>query len=399
MNVPEGANTVTVVPPANFTATPAAQTVVSSGSMNWYDAQPVCLSAINSVNDIEVTLVPLGVPKPGNELVFQVLVQNIGTESANGTITLQYDTSKLDFTSSWPFNLTQSTNTLTLDFSNLYLFETTGVRITFTVKQQPDATIGDQLVFTANVASIPPDSNLSNNTSQITQTVVNSFDPNDMIVQEGDFIEQDQADEYLHYTIRFQNEGTAAAEDILIKNLLSDQLDWSTFEPIANSTLIMRTERVGAEVSFVFAEIDLAPNPTNDPGLVRFVCYKIKPLPGFAIGDIISNQAAIYFDDNAPIMTNTVTTQIAPLGVAENELQTVRIYPNPSRDLVYIALRSVSDKVDVQIYDVQGKVILDANQHLLEDRASFDVAKIQSGIYFMKVSADGKSTVKKWIKL
>jgi hypothetical protein len=94
-----------------------------------------------------------------------------------------------------------------------------------------------------------------------------------------------------------------------------------------------------------------------------------------------------------------VTTQIQNLGIAENDLETFKIYPNPSRDLVYISLQSVSDKVNVQILDVQGKMILDANQSLIDANTSIDVSKIQSGIYFMKVSADGKSTVKKWIKL
>jgi uncharacterized repeat protein (TIGR01451 family) len=384
------------VPPVNFAASPSVQTIASSGTINWYDAQPICLSVANSVNDIEVALVPNGTPRPGNESTYNLYITNLGTTPVSGAATLQFDAAKLDFIPAGLFSLATA-NTVTFDFTNLLPLQITGGGITFMVKSQPDVTIGDQLVFTANVAPIPADSNTANNSATITQTVVNSFDPNDMIVQEGAFISQDQADDYLHYTIRFQNEGTAEAHNIRISNRLSEHLDWSTFQPIANSTTIMRTERVADAVAFLFEGIDLAPNPTNDPNLVGFLSYKIKPLPGFATGDIISNAASIYFDDNAPIVTNTVTTQIALLGVAENQLEMLKIYPNPSHDLVYVALQSVSGKVEVQVYDVQGKVILDADQHLIDGKTSVDVSKIQSGIYFMKVVSEGKSVVKKLI--
>lgn len=399
LDVQEGDNTFTVVAPENFTASLPVQTFPVSGTLTWTDAVPVCLSGANSVNEVEALLVPHGTPRPGKEVSYSLLVKNTGTAILSATAVLQYDMGKLDFVNS-SFPSVQGTNTITFNFTDFYPLHTMSSLVTFNVKPQPDVVLGEQLTFTASIVPVPADGNQANNTAQITQTVVNSFDPNDIIVQEGAYIDLDQADDYLHYTIRFQNEGTADAHDVLIKNRLSQYLDWSTFQPVASSHSVnIEIGRVGADVSFMFYNIHLPPNVSNDPDLIGYVSYKIKPLPGFAPGDIIANNAAIYFDDNAPVQTNTVTTQIEALGVAEHEFDALAIYPNPSRDVLQIDLKTASKTIGVAVYDLQGKLILESDSVLADGKTSVAVSEIQSGMYLLKVTADGKSTVKKWVKL
>ena len=47
----------------------------------------------------------------------------------------------------------------------------------------------------------------------------------------------------------------------------------------------------------------------NEPESHGYILYKIKPIEGIEIGDIVINDAFIFFDYNQPIHTNTVSTQ------------------------------------------------------------------------------------------
>ena len=67
------------------------------------------------------------------------------------------------------------------------------------------------------------------------QTVVNSFDPNDKLITQGEQIPDEKIDEYLDYKIRFQNVGTANAINVVVTDTISDKLDWTTFQPINSS--------------------------------------------------------------------------------------------------------------------------------------------------------------------
>src|SRR5690606_10031365 len=121
------------------------------------------------------------------------------------------------------------------EFANLGIFGYLDYIINFTVLTPPTVDAGDLLVSSAVVTINSAESNPANNSSTLSQTVVNSYDPNDITCHEGDFISPDQADDYLTYTIRFQNTGTAEAVNVRLENELDELLDWSTFQPIASS--------------------------------------------------------------------------------------------------------------------------------------------------------------------
>ncbi|MFT3793603.1 T9SS type A sorting domain-containing protein [Flavobacterium sp.] len=396
--VQEGSNTLTTIVPANFSASPESQEVDLIGTESWVDAAPFCFSATGTFNDLEINLIPVGSPRPNGTLYYSMYFANKGTTVLSGSAVLQYDAARLTFVEAPPGSV-QAPGTVTINFTDLQPFQIWGGSMHFTVNPQPAVVLGDVLTATASVTT-SIDEDLQNNTAVVSQIVVNSYDPNDIIVHEGAFITPEQADDYLHYTIRFENVGTAEAIDVLIKNKLDDRLDWSTFTPLGSSAYGMRIGRSGADLEFRFDGINLPPNMDNDPDLVGYVSYKIKPLPGLTVGEVISNDAAIYFDDNAPILTNTVTTQIeATFGVVENEFDTLKIYPNPSQEVVSIDWKTNSKTIGVAIYDLQGKLILESNREMVSGKTSVDVSRIQTGIYLMKVTADGKSTVKKWVKL
>ena len=92
------------------------------------------------------------------------------------------------------------------------------------------------------------------------------------------------------------------------------------------------------EINFIFENINLPYEDIDEPGSNGHVSFKIKPKDNVQIGDIIENKAYIFFDFNAPIITNTVSTEIVDNLSTTSFVQAenIKLSPNPAEDLVEI---------------------------------------------------------------
>ncbi len=165
---------------------------------------------------------------------------------------------------------------------------------------------GTPVCFTVSVTPTTGDYNPSNNTLSYCFPVVASLDPNEKEVYPPQI---DSANQWLTYTIRFQNTGTATAVNIRIVDTLNSRLDVSTFQLLAYSATNL-TQISGNVVIFNFPNIILPDSATSDSASRGFVQYKIKVKNGLVRGNTIGNQASIYFDLNSPVATNTVTDSV-----------------------------------------------------------------------------------------
>jgi len=146
-------------------------------------------------------------------------------------------------------------------------------------------------------------------TSSFTYTpiVTCAYDPNDKLVTPAGILDQQYTlmSEELFYTIRFQNTGNDTAFYVRITDVLSPFLDHNSFR-IINSSHPMQTYRYdNGLVEFQFHNIMLPDSTTNPLGSQGFVQFAIKPLAGLPNNTSVNNNAAIYFDFNPPIITNT----------------------------------------------------------------------------------------------
>ena len=176
---------------------------------------------------------------------------------------------------------------------------------------------GVQHNFTSTIVPlgiISNDCNTINNAGNLLQIVGNSYDPNIKVVDRGiqynnvsfdsESIEY-STDDLLTYTICFQNTGTAPAQNIYIIDTISSLLDLSTLR-IIEATHAMQVVHLGnGSYRFEFPQIWLADSTTNEPMSHGHFVYSIKEKPGNALGSQVKNTAYIYFDWNAPIITNT----------------------------------------------------------------------------------------------
>jgi hypothetical protein len=87
----------------------------------------------------------------------------------------------------------------------------------------------------------------------------------------------------------------------------------------------------------------------------------------------------------------------APVSVEEqNHAPVFSVYPNPATSEIRLAFGNNSPAT-IELLDLYGKVLLrTSNDH--KENMYIDLSSFASGIYFVKVSTEGKSTVKKIMK-
>ncbi len=386
--LPAGTTTVSLqaVPPAGFPAVaPVTVTIDPAGPT----LQPVtiCLPQPQIVNDLATELIPVSIARPGFEAHYKLLVRNNGNQAVSGaSVTLSYNSSRMMFGGA-SISPATAPGPLSFPLPTLSPYSTTEIDVHFNIMQPPVNIGGEVLTFNATIVQPQPDGNPANDSYTMNQTTVNSYDPNDITVHQGATILPSQTGDYLTYTIRFQNTGTADALNIRLENTLEPTLDWSTFRPVTASHSFATT-RNGDLVTFKFNDIHLPASSVNEPASHGFVTYMIKPAASVGIGSVINNQANIYFDFNAPIVTNTATTTVQEaMGTGEFDGGSVKVYPNPVTDR--LAIQTAGETVlQAAVYDLNGRLCINsANVNIV------DTSALVPGMYLAKITTEkGTST-------
>ena len=74
------------------------------------------------------------------------------------------------------------------------------------------------------------------------------------------------------------------------------------------------------------------------------------------------------------------------------------VYPNPSRGIFNISLGDVQPTA-IDVYDLTGKIILTKKDIQTSNfELPIDLTNAATGIYFVKITANNQSTVKRIIK-
>lgn len=146
------------------------------------------------------------------------------------------------------------------------------------------------------------------------EVVLCAYDPNDKQVLprgNGPLGVVDIATPHFDYTIRFQNTGNAPAVDVVLRDVLSDLLVNTTIEVLGYSH---EPTRIGigpdGELEVAFLGINLPDSASSNEGSQGFFSFRVRVPAGTPSGTQVVNSAAIYFDLNAPVITNTVVNTL-----------------------------------------------------------------------------------------
>ncbi|MEM8528115.1 MAG: T9SS type A sorting domain-containing protein [Bacteroidota bacterium] len=120
--------------------------------------------------------------------------------------------------------------------------------------------------------------------------------------------------------------------------------------------------------------------------------YRIKPKKGLKENTIIENTAAIYFDFNPPIITNTTQNTMVSKLPQKQSLESafqelpILLYPNPASDLITIELEYMDTETsyEARLFNSLGQMVArrDFNYKRI---LQMDTENLPTGIYFVAV--------------
>jgi Secretion system C-terminal sorting domain len=396
--IPVSAGNHTITPslenPSFFNVSPT-NFIVNFPTQTSPFTQDFCVTANGVKHDVEVVLIPTVPARPGFDATYKLVYHNKGNQVENGSISLTFDDTRLDYVVANPVYNSSALNNFTWNYTNLQPFESREITLTLNVNspmEVPAVNNGDQLDFLAQITPFTNDEMQYDNISALKQIVVGSYDPNDKTCIQGETIEPSQVGNYVHYIIRFENTGTFPAENIVVKDMIDlAKFDIATLVPLKSSHDFF-TRINGNKVEFIFENINLDFNDATNDG---YVVFKIKTLPTLVLGDTFTNNANIYFDYNFPITTNTYTTTVAALSTQDFDFGTYfTLYPNPAKDVLNIQTKQSLAINSVEIYNQLGQIVMATTNAI----NSVDVANLASGTYFVKVNTEKGSANEKFVK-
>jgi hypothetical protein len=229
---------------------------------------------------------------------------------------------------------------------------------------------------------------------------VNSYDPNDKTgfpigAQDAHYIEPNTE---LEYFIRFQNTGTAEAINIEIRDTLAtDFLDICSVRPGAASFPYTFDLQGNNVVVFKFNGINLPDSTSNEVASHGFVKFRVKQQRDVYLLSQIHNQAAIFFDNNSPVMTNqtlhTVGHDFLILKSFSPDYQglMLKMQPNPARDFTTLTLEGYENtdkKMTIRIFYSTGQPVLENT--FTGNEVRLNTQKLKEGNLFFEVLEDDK---------
>jgi uncharacterized repeat protein (TIGR01451 family) len=239
-------------------------------------------------------------------------INNTGTQPLNGTVTMTFDpVLGIGQPDSGAPIISATPGVITWEISNLLPGQTINASVYIE---------GPGVDFVGDIFNFQTEVILNNNGVIVFEDsfdanvlVSCAYDPNDIQANPAGYTENHfiLSDTEIEYKIRFQNTGNAPATDVTIENQIdTERLDITTFQPITSSHNMSTVVDADGMVHFIFNHIMLPDSTSDLEGSQGFLIYKIRTIPTVEVGEIINNTAAIYFDNNPPIITNTAFHEI-----------------------------------------------------------------------------------------
>ena len=322
-----------------------------------------------------------------------VTLSNDGCRTFDGTAKFELDTRVQSYSNISLSEYTLEGNTINLNVQELGPGQK--LRFDFLVQVPGVEFLGEEM--TDQIQVFDDISNETVYSNSFYSEITCAYDPNDKLAspdRRRTYGEAYILDEKMTYTIRFQNTGTDTAFNIRLADTLSELLDISTFRPVDAShdysVLLNAQERT---LQVFFEDILLPDSNVNYIGSNGFFTFEIKPVEMLPEFTPITNQAAIYFDFNPPIITNLVkNTYVSDLSLVTStkyiDTSSIDLFPNPTNGHVFIESE----------HPIQHISVLDAAGAKLPFRSMNGLSQIEikaNGICFIKIQTHQSTITKK----
>jgi uncharacterized repeat protein (TIGR01451 family) len=370
-----------------------------------------------------------GPTRCGFTVPFWVNIYNTGCEPVNGQVTIELD-ENVTLSDYDEENVSVDGQVLLWNFADLEVSHSYQLELKLIMPGTDFIGEDISLITTAYIMNDNGALDLAE-IYNYTSTITCAYDPNDKQTVPSRPEESNSnytlIDEYIQYTIRFQNTGNDTAFTVRLHDQLSPDLDWETLEPLSASHAYRTTLFPDGKLEFLFEDILLPDSIVNEPASHGYVTFRIKAREDIEDFSTVENTAYIYFDYNSPIITNTViNTLVASLDIDEDgwffwedcndedaginpdaeeifnndidencdgEIGIVstadineapyRLFPNPAKSAVYLETFS-GTPFQLEVKDAVGRQVMTLGA-TLNNRQVLNVASWAPGVYFFQL--------------
>lgn len=354
------------------------------------------------VQDLRACISPLA-HRPGFNSHSWITVNNQGSIDVNNVNLLVVMDTLVSYVSANPAPTSVSGDSVQWALGTLVAGSQQSIQLTVLTPQT--ATLGDSVRYDVRINPIAGDTTAEDNICTVWREITGSYDPNDKRAwttdgrdADGDIYPQDTL---LRYMIRFQNTGTDTAFNVSIKDTIDANLNLGTFKFLGSSHAVNIVLDSNA-LDFQFDNILLPDSFVNEPASNGFVEYTIRLKSGLPLQTRIDNTAAIYFDFNPPVITNTVMSTIVeepPLARPEPaDATAVQVFPNPTTGHFVVRLETLSAKtMQIRVFDVYGRMLAELPSRFVSGtvQQQVDLQAPANGHYLVQITLGSESIFKK----
>jgi hypothetical protein len=367
--------------PSTYSTNLAAYTAYDTTNhfLMTYDS-PATDVLVSVVNTIGVRI--------NSDVGHRIVCANLGTQTETVSIDWTADQNYTFVSSNYPYSL----NGNDVSWSQIEIEPLESVEI---------IAVFHNAAFTGNtvtntIVAIPSgsDADNSNNTAILTNEVVGSYDPNDKQVFPREALTPQEVANgmWLDYLVRFQNTGNDTAFSVYIVDTLSSWLDVSSLQVLTASDDYVVNFLDSNVLEFRFDNILLPDSTIDEPNSHGHVAYRIKMNGGLTVGDTIYNSAAIYFDYNEPVITNSTKNYIQLItGITEQSDSELRVYPNPTTNICYL-----NDSGAVVVFDVTGREVMQTRSVTVPTEV--DLSSLPKGVYTLRLTNENGTVSAKVVR-
>jgi uncharacterized repeat protein (TIGR01451 family) len=385
------------VPPGTWTITASYTNAYLEGIVPaFHSATVVNVTDEDGFNDFGV-IMPTGIEdlavsglwnspaRPGFNNELYLTYGNNGTIGTAGTVSFIVDGSQT-FVSAYPSPASVVGQVVTWEIADIPIGASANIHVT--LMTDVSIPLGTPLVHILSAQPSGVEETPADNTVLVPDTVVGSYDPNDkQVVPASMSPEQVQQGDRLIYTVRFQNTGTYAAERVIVTDPLSADLQWNTFEMISASDVNSWTLHNGL-LEVVFNNINLPDSASDEGNSHGYFQFSIEPESSLLDGQSVSNIANIYFDYNAPVITNEAMFTVDVFTAVNEEKDAgFNVWPNPAGDVLMITTAEPMSG-SLEVLDLTGRILM--RENVKGRGVAMDVRSLAEGSYVVRVNVAGR---------
>lgn len=185
-------------------------------------------------------------------------------------------------------------------------------------------------------------------------------------------------------------------EQVFVFDTLPDQLDPSSFRFIGSSHDVEVSVLENHILKFLFENINLPHSSTDQLGSRGMVVFEMSPQPEMRRGQMIRNDASIYFDFHQPEVTNEKQHRMIGTEQSDSTLYEIFLHPNPTRDMISLQTEK-AEQLTIEILTIDGRTLW-TERPPVSFMYPIDTGHLPSGMYLCKVSMAYGEKILKFIK-